>query len=272
MTAFCKVCHSAGKPEKEYTSHFVRSEPGPNGVVVCPYLLSLVCRYCKQKGHTPKCCPQLVNGKYRNHKDQYQNQQNQQKKEIKEKDGWTTFVPKNSNSNQNVTRTYFNKTDSKSSSSIKNLNPYSLLNNQKETGRDFVKTYSSNISNTKENEIKFAEPVQLQGYWASSKEERQKISEEKKIQEVEYGASSQPEMTSQKNFKDAVQNKTKNPKKEVICVRFASKGDSVTFNEPPPPPPTWNFDKISKWSDEDENEQFLPDEMLPCWNHCNDHM
>lgn len=55
--AFCKVCKDAGKSEKEYTSHYVKDRPGPNGVVVCPLLLSLECRYCHAKGHTPKCCP-----------------------------------------------------------------------------------------------------------------------------------------------------------------------------------------------------------------------
>lgn len=49
----------AGKTEKEYTTHFTMSKPGPGGVVVCPYLLSLECRYCHEKGHTPKYCPKL---------------------------------------------------------------------------------------------------------------------------------------------------------------------------------------------------------------------
>ena len=56
---FCKVCHDAGKPESVYTSHFVRSAPGPNGKVVCPTLLSLECRYCYQSGHTVKFCSVL---------------------------------------------------------------------------------------------------------------------------------------------------------------------------------------------------------------------
>jgi len=58
--AFCKVCKDAGKSEKEYTSHYVKDRPGPNGVVVCPLLLSLECRYCHAKGHTPKCCPVIL--------------------------------------------------------------------------------------------------------------------------------------------------------------------------------------------------------------------
>jgi len=52
----CSVCRDAGKTEKEYTSHFVRDKPGPDGKVVCPLLLSLNCRRCGNKGHTFKYC------------------------------------------------------------------------------------------------------------------------------------------------------------------------------------------------------------------------
>jgi hypothetical protein len=58
-TPFCKVCFDAKKSKDEYTSHWVKSKAGPDGVVVCPYLLSLQCRYCKGKGHTPRGCPVL---------------------------------------------------------------------------------------------------------------------------------------------------------------------------------------------------------------------
>ena len=58
-TPFCKVCFDAKKCKDEYTSHWVKSAPGPTGVVICPYLLSIKCRYCKAKGHTPRCCPVL---------------------------------------------------------------------------------------------------------------------------------------------------------------------------------------------------------------------
>jgi hypothetical protein len=54
--ALCQVCKDAGKTEKEYTSHFVRDKPGPDGVTVCPLLLSLNCRKCGKKGHTFKYC------------------------------------------------------------------------------------------------------------------------------------------------------------------------------------------------------------------------
>jgi hypothetical protein len=57
---YCKVCHDAGKSEKEYTSHYVKSAPGPEGKVVCPTLLSQSCGYCGSCGHTPKFCPTLA--------------------------------------------------------------------------------------------------------------------------------------------------------------------------------------------------------------------
>lgn len=57
---YCKVCHDAGKTIEEYSSHFVKSEPGPNGKVVCPTLLSLECRYCYKNGHSAGYCPILA--------------------------------------------------------------------------------------------------------------------------------------------------------------------------------------------------------------------
>ena len=56
---FCKVCQDAGKPESEYTSHYVRSMPDKSGKtnVTCPTLLATECRYCYELGHTTKFCP-----------------------------------------------------------------------------------------------------------------------------------------------------------------------------------------------------------------------
>ena len=58
---FCKVCHDAGKPESDYTSHYVRSLPDRTGKtnVTCPTLLNTECRYCYELGHTAKFCPIL---------------------------------------------------------------------------------------------------------------------------------------------------------------------------------------------------------------------
>ena len=78
---FCKVCYDAGKPEREYTSHFVKSKPGNDGKVVCPYLLSLECSYCKQKdGHTARYCPKLHEKKTA--------QATENKRPVYDQDGW----------------------------------------------------------------------------------------------------------------------------------------------------------------------------------------
>jgi hypothetical protein len=64
-TPFCKVCRDAGKTEKEYTSHFVKDQPGPNGKVVCPTLLNQSCRICGKTGHTSSYCSQYRNRQVR---------------------------------------------------------------------------------------------------------------------------------------------------------------------------------------------------------------
>jgi len=54
---YCGTCHKAGKSISEYTNHWTRSEPGPNGTITCPLILNSICSYCKQKGHWNKYCP-----------------------------------------------------------------------------------------------------------------------------------------------------------------------------------------------------------------------
>ena len=79
---FCKVCYDAGKPESDYTSHYVRSLPDRNGhtMVTCPTLMSTECRYCGNYGHTTKFCPIASN------KNQYQKQtQTQKQREMPQK-------------------------------------------------------------------------------------------------------------------------------------------------------------------------------------------
>ena len=82
---FCKVCFDSGKSEMEYTSHFVKSEPGPKGIVVCPTLQNLECSYCHSKGHTKSHCLVLK----KNIKQDNRNRSRgvyKEKKEKKEKD------------------------------------------------------------------------------------------------------------------------------------------------------------------------------------------
>ena len=53
---FCKVCYDAGLPVADYTNHFVKNQPGPDGKVVCPTLLAQKCLECGVAGHTSSYC------------------------------------------------------------------------------------------------------------------------------------------------------------------------------------------------------------------------
>ncbi len=64
---FCKVCFDAGKSEQEYTGHFLKDRPGPNGKVICPTLLATECRYCHEHGHFKSHCPALEERKRDQH-------------------------------------------------------------------------------------------------------------------------------------------------------------------------------------------------------------
>ena len=57
---YCRTCHKAGKSFTEYTNHWTRDKPGPDGIIVCPTVLNSVCGYCKQKGHWTKYCKGIV--------------------------------------------------------------------------------------------------------------------------------------------------------------------------------------------------------------------
>lgn len=82
----CKVCQDAGKSEKEYTSHYVRSMPDRTGktVVTCPTLLATECRFCFEAGHTTKFCPVIAKNKKeeakRNYKEANKNAEEEKNK------------------------------------------------------------------------------------------------------------------------------------------------------------------------------------------------
>ena len=59
-TPFCKVCYDAGLPVADYTDHFVKDQPGPDGKVVCPTLLAQKCLNCAVPGHTSTYCPEKL--------------------------------------------------------------------------------------------------------------------------------------------------------------------------------------------------------------------
>ena len=109
---FCKVCYDAGKPESEYTSHYVKSKPGNDGVVVCPYLLSLVCTYCKkQSGHTASRCPLLQAKKDQDKKTARSSSRSSST--ITVEDGWTSI-----NRNSSINRTNERSSRSKTTEQI----------------------------------------------------------------------------------------------------------------------------------------------------------
>jgi len=70
---YCKVCHDAGKEEAIYTSHYVKSEPGPKGKVTCPTLLQQLCKYCSKQGHTITYCPEVKKQEKMDKKNNYTN-------------------------------------------------------------------------------------------------------------------------------------------------------------------------------------------------------
>jgi len=75
---FCKVCRDAGKTESIYTSHYVKSK---EGIVTCPTLKNVICRYCHKNGHTISHCQAL-----KSQNQQPQSQFNPQPKTIVSRD------------------------------------------------------------------------------------------------------------------------------------------------------------------------------------------
>ena len=51
IITYCKVCHDAGN--SDFNNHWLMDKVGN---ITCPYLLSLKCNRCSQKGHTQKYC------------------------------------------------------------------------------------------------------------------------------------------------------------------------------------------------------------------------
>jgi hypothetical protein len=67
---YCKVCHDVGKPESEYSSHWVKDS---SGKTICPTLLNTECRYCFKLGHTIKFCDVLAKMNKKKEKDERRN-------------------------------------------------------------------------------------------------------------------------------------------------------------------------------------------------------
>jgi hypothetical protein len=87
---FCKVCYDAGLPVADYTDHFVKDQPGPNGKVVCPTLLAQKCLTCGLPGHTSSYCP----GTIRCDQERVGREREEREKSKKASGGWETVGAK----------------------------------------------------------------------------------------------------------------------------------------------------------------------------------
>ena len=56
----CGVCFKAGKEKSVYNSHWTRENANPDSPIVCPLILSTVCGYCKETGHSIKYCEKRI--------------------------------------------------------------------------------------------------------------------------------------------------------------------------------------------------------------------
>ena len=87
---FCKVCYDAGLPVADYTDHFVKDQPGPNGKVVCPTLLAQKCLTCGLPGHTSSYCP----GTIRHEQERTVRSRDEYEQSKKASGGWETVGQK----------------------------------------------------------------------------------------------------------------------------------------------------------------------------------
>jgi hypothetical protein len=87
---FCKVCYDAGLSVADYTDHFVKDQPGPNGKVVCPTLLAQKCLTCGLPGHTSSYCP----GTIRREQERIGCEREEREKSKKANGGWETVGAK----------------------------------------------------------------------------------------------------------------------------------------------------------------------------------
>lgn len=80
---FCGVCQKAGKPESMFRGHYTKSKPGPDGVVICPTILSIECRFCHELGHSAseEHCPALREKKLRS--EQWEREDKQKELQMK---------------------------------------------------------------------------------------------------------------------------------------------------------------------------------------------
>ena len=96
-TPFCKVCYDAGMPVTDYTGHFVKDQPGPNGKVVCPTLLAQKCLNCGVPGHTSNYCPEKLRDE-RERSERDREERERAKKSVTNGSVWETVGQKGTSS------------------------------------------------------------------------------------------------------------------------------------------------------------------------------
>jgi len=96
---FCKVCYDAGLPVADYTSHYVKDQPGPDGKVVCPTLLAQKCLNCGVPGHTTNYCPEKLRGE-RERSERDREERERTKKSVAAGKSWETVGSSSSSSSR----------------------------------------------------------------------------------------------------------------------------------------------------------------------------
>jgi hypothetical protein len=100
---FCKVCYDAGLPVADYTSHYVKDQPGPDGKVVCPTLLAQKCLNCGVPGHTTNYCPEKLRGE-RERSERDREERERAKKSAASGKSWETVGSSSSSSSSSSSR------------------------------------------------------------------------------------------------------------------------------------------------------------------------
>lgn len=100
---FCKVCFDAKRPG--YDQHFLKSNGLSTGNVVCPYLLSLECKYCKKAGHTVSYCDILA-AKNNSQSSTKVQEKPSRAKLYQDEDGWVTKGQQSTSSKSQEGRFY----------------------------------------------------------------------------------------------------------------------------------------------------------------------
>ena len=100
-TPLCKVCYDAGLPVADYTSHYVKDQPGPDGKVVCPTLLAQKCLNCGVPGHTTNYCPEKLRGE-RERSERDREERERAKKSAASGKSWETVGSSSSSSRPRI--------------------------------------------------------------------------------------------------------------------------------------------------------------------------